>query len=583
MFFLVSFYIALAVFSFGMIYRGYSWFSNSLTTEDNQYSPSIRIGAAVKGTFQTLFSLRFFILVKVLVVDILLQVRTLQESPFRWLMHICIYYGFMVLLLMHALENFISEPLFTDYYSTLNPFLFLRDFAGILVIFGVCLAIYRRFVLKSPRLITSPMDRATILLLAAIILSGVLLQGVKFTSHTEYQEMVEDWSRLEDSGQEIALESFWVEYFSIVSPTIKGPISQEQLSQGRELHEMYCAECHSSPKSALTGYAVAKMVSPIAYKLDQMDIVTILWYFHFIACFLGLAYLPFSKMFHIIASPLSLLINAGMDKNGKSNPANLATKRMLELDACTHCGACSMRCSMGPVFFEIPNPNILPSEKITALKMLASNKKVNQLDLADLQEGLCLCTNCHRCTDICPVGINLQDLWDAAREDILKKEIPEVMLLSPLSNYRSFMHDELGSDDYFRPVQLAQQTVAAQFNPKIQNNTLNLEIRNKPFQDLLEISVQGKTFCDCYNCKTCTMACPLVHHFDHPQKELSLLPHQIMHAASLGLKDMILGSRMLWVCLGCYRCQEQCPQGVHVTDVFYQLKNLALQELRERK
>jgi heterodisulfide reductase subunit C len=33
---------------------------------------------------------------------------------------------------------------------------------------------------------------------------------------------------------------------------------------------------------------------------------------------------------------------------------------------------------------------------------------------------------------------------------------------------------------------------------------------------------------------------------------------------------------MLWDCLGCYQCQELCPQGVAVTDVMYQLKNVAI-------
>ncbi len=37
---------------------------------------------------------------------------------------------------------------------------------------------------------------------------------------------------------------------------------------------------------------------------------------------------------------------------------------------------------------------------------------------------------------------------------------------------------------------------------------------------------------------------------------------------------------MLWDCTTCYLCQEHCPQGVKVTDVLYELKNLAYQRLR---
>ena len=32
---------------------------------------------------------------------------------------------------------------------------------------------------------------------------------------------------------------------------------------------------------------------------------------------------------------------------------------------------------------------------------------------------------------------------------------------------------------------------------------------------------------------------------------------------------------MIWDCTTCYKCQEQCPQGVHVADVLYTLKNKA--------
>jgi heterodisulfide reductase subunit C len=39
---------------------------------------------------------------------------------------------------------------------------------------------------------------------------------------------------------------------------------------------------------------------------------------------------------------------------------------------------------------------------------------------------------------------------------------------------------------------------------------------------------------------------------------------------------MAAGPRMLWDCVTCYQCQEHCPQNVTVTDILYQLKNLAV-------
>ncbi len=581
MFFRVSLSIALVIFCFGTLFRISCWFRYRLIEEDRKYSQSARLLAAVQGIAATVFSPKIVTLAKVFLLDILLQIRTLRESFPRWLMHMGIYAGFMVLLCMHALEAVISENLFAQYYSTLNPYLFVRDLAGFVAIFGIAIALHRRFFTKSPRLKTNAMDCYAIAIIAVIMISGILLKGVQITSYSEFKTMEEDYSAFEDPDDIMALESYWVHRFGLVSPHEIDLDDTETLARGRELHQDYCADCHSSSKWAFTGYATAKMISPIAVALDRADVAAVLRYIHFLACFIGLAYLPFSKMFHIISSPLMLLSNAVMDK-ATSHPANLATKRLLELDACTHCGTCSMRCAVGSACEVIPNQNILPSEKIAALKVLAANPMANGQNRRDLQEGLCLCTNCHRCTDVCPVGIDLQELWAAVREDLLKKDTPELSLLSPLSIYRALITDGVQTGDDQKPLRLAINTVAAEFHREIADGTLSLQSRDD-LQQQLQLSIQGKTYSVCYNCKTCTTACPLVHHSDHPQKDLGLVPHQMMHAISLGLKDFVLGSRMLWVCLGCYRCQEQCPQGVRVTDVFYQLKNIAMENFRRSR
>jgi heterodisulfide reductase subunit C len=39
---------------------------------------------------------------------------------------------------------------------------------------------------------------------------------------------------------------------------------------------------------------------------------------------------------------------------------------------------------------------------------------------------------------------------------------------------------------------------------------------------------------------------------------------------------MACGASMIWDCVTCYQCQEHCPQLVEVTDILYQLKNMAI-------
>ncbi len=263
---------------------------------------------------------------------------------------------------------------------------------------------------------------------------------------------------------------------------------------------------------------------------------------------------------------------------------NLSMIQLMELDACTHCGMCTAHCSVAIAYEGKPNINILPSEKIASIKSLASGKPLSEREIRELQEGVYLCTNCYRCTVVCPVGINLQKVWDQVRKLLLQRGIPELSVLSPLSYYRGLMRGEEALEAYERPLQEARKAILAQCESMVKKDeVLPLIPVNQPFKNGLNHSAQAKNYSSCFGCQTCTTVCPVVAHYENPQEALGLLPHQIMHAAGLGLKDLAIGSNMLWDCLTCYRCQEQCPRGVAVTDVLYELKNIAIQSTREKR
>ena len=78
----------------------------------------------------------------------------------------------------------------------------------------------------------------------------------------------------------------------------------------------------------------------------------------------------------------------------------------------THCGVCSEHCSVAPFYRVIPNTAILPSEKLLAVKRLGTSRAPTA-EMALLAEGSFICTLCGRCTQWCPSGIDLQDLWQA--------------------------------------------------------------------------------------------------------------------------------------------------------------------------
>src|SRR4030042_3374817 len=126
MFLSASLYIALSIFGLGLLYKISTWFRYKIGIQSIEIRASERFFSALKGILLTVLSPKILTLLKVFVFDVLLQLRILKEDFLRWLMHLCIYGGFMPLLLLHALDKYITVALFNNYYPTINPFMFLK-------------------------------------------------------------------------------------------------------------------------------------------------------------------------------------------------------------------------------------------------------------------------------------------------------------------------------------------------------------------------------------------------------------------------------------------------------------------------
>jgi nitrate reductase gamma subunit len=264
MFFTISLYVALGIFGIGLIYKVICWFRYQIGDSARNTSTSQRIAAAGKGLIKSLFSVKFFSMLKVFILDVVLQRRVLKENFSRWFMHMCIYAGFMLLLLSHALEQQIMQPLFSNYASTLNPFIFLRNLFGILMFAGVAVAVYRRITVKGMRLTTRAMDTYAIIILAVIAISGIFLEATKIVSYTRFNEMVEEYSTLGEEEEIRPLKAYWAKEFDVVFPEPIGQVDEATLKQGMEEHQTQCASCHSKPQWAFISYGVARAVKPVA-------------------------------------------------------------------------------------------------------------------------------------------------------------------------------------------------------------------------------------------------------------------------------------------------------------------------------
>lgn len=313
-------------------------------------------------------------------------------------------------------------------------------------------------------------------------------------------------------------------------------------------------------------------------KLSSYEYYQKIWWVHIVACLFGLAYLPFSKMFHVITTPLSLLANAVMDEN--SDPANIATKQILELDACTQCGTCSKHCSVAVAYDSIGNSNILPSERMGFLKEYAADKNLSPKKLAAISQGIYLCTNCDRCTVVCPAGINLRELWFAAREGLVQQKQPAELMLSPFSYFRGLNQQRIESQSYAAPLEAVSAAVTSDCSDSagLMDAPIVLNEKDTGFKRAVGVSARTESFSYCFSCENCSTVCPVVTNYSDAQESLDLLPHQIIRSVALGLKEMATGSTMLWNCLTCYQCQEHCPQGVKVTDIFNKLKTVSVED-----
>lgn len=70
----------------------------------------------------------------------------------------------------------------------------------------------------------------------------------------------------------------------------------------------------------------------------------------------------------------------------------------------------------------------------------------------------------------------------------------------------------------------------------------------------------------CFNCGTCTALCPLGY---------KIVPRKLFHEVRLGLEDNIRANiPLIFSCLLCRMCEENCPQGVHITENMRTLRHL---------
>jgi nitrate reductase gamma subunit len=237
------------------------WSQGYLRDANGQLVPRRRAGAALMMALRYVFSARFGRVIWVFLVDGLLHRRLWQEDRFRWLTHFLMLFGFFSLFALSIITGFFEEilhlgfgldtPLVRFVTNKDTPLMaLLNESLGLMILAGVLLAVFRRFILRPAQLRTASTDVTTMVLLGIILLTGYPIEAF----------------RLIMDGTPPALA-----WYSFI------------------------------------GYPLSLAIQPLA--LDWP-----LWHYwtfmaHIAACIVLALTMPFSKFFHTLVSPIIATVN----------------------------------------------------------------------------------------------------------------------------------------------------------------------------------------------------------------------------------------------------------------------------------
>jgi Fe-S oxidoreductase/nitrate reductase gamma subunit len=313
-----------------------------------------------------------------LVLQYALGQKKILEKSFPGFMHLLIYSGFLVLFIGTVLifiEVDITKPLFSWEFLRSSFYLFYSlalDIFGGLVLIGIILAGYRRLFMKQTHLENKADDFIILFSLLLIILSGFFIEGLRI-GVTRPQ-----WAS-------------WSPVGNFVANLIQSGLA---ISTMRILHAW-------------------------------------IWWLHLLLSLAFIAYMPYSKLFHVFTTPLNIffqpLYHKGrlskmeldeLENFGASQIHHFSWKDLLDLDACTECGRCSDVCPATTTEKPLSPMKLILDlrQHLSQVGVLMRKKEKNALvenvpsknmvGEVVLEEELWGCTTCRACQQACPVAIS---------------------------------------------------------------------------------------------------------------------------------------------------------------------------------
>ncbi|HEX2834220.1 MAG TPA: heterodisulfide reductase-related iron-sulfur binding cluster [Thermoanaerobaculia bacterium] len=192
-----------------------------------------------------------------------------------------------------------------------------------------------------------------------------------------------------------------------------------------------------SPFGSALGRASAMLLSADAMHTAHR----VLWWLHLAGSFAFLAWLPYTKLRHVVTAPLNIYtarlepigaslkpVDFEQERLGVANLADFTWKDRLDFDACTECGRCTAVCPAHAV-----GKKLSPRDLILQLRDTPEGAAV--LTGAAAPEPLWECTTCAACVEACPVFIEqMPKIVDMRRHLVMEQaDYPETMQAAILS------------------------------------------------------------------------------------------------------------------------------------------------------
>ncbi|MCX8125894.1 MAG: 4Fe-4S dicluster domain-containing protein, partial [Dehalococcoidia bacterium] len=244
----------------------------------------------------------------VTIVDIFLHKRLFRD-PYPGLMHFFIFWGCLVFLIATAAET-INKYVFHYLYGP--TYLFLSayvDIVGLLALVGIAIAAWRRYIQRPKRLDNKPEDAIALILIAVIVITGYLVEGLRFASP--------------DPGKDAAYAHWstvgWVTSLLISSVGISPPLAAY-------LHQW------------TWGLHVILSVGAVIYVS-----VTFSRFTHILMSPINIFLRPFKPRGRLDSFDIEKAIERG-EPLGANQIHHFNWKHLLDTDGCTRCGRCQDEC-----------------------------------------------------------------------------------------------------------------------------------------------------------------------------------------------------------------------------------------------